>query len=123
MASAARKDFERFERFESASNRLFVFGSIRIESVSFIFVLTCTHLRTITCTRAIAAVPPRMHPNLKAGWFRLLLGAVLALSCKPGRDVIRSLHEDYHRTVARAAGGGYRSGIARPEDFKVRRSS
>jgi len=35
MASAARKDFERFERFESAFNRFLVSGSMRIESVSF----------------------------------------------------------------------------------------
>ena len=56
-------------------------------------------------------------------WFRLVLWAVLRLSCKPGRDVIPSLYEDYHRTVARAAGSGYRSGIAWPEDFKVSCSS
>src|ERR1035441_5872399 len=35
MASAARKDFERLERFESAFNRFLVSGSMRIESVSF----------------------------------------------------------------------------------------
>src|ERR1051325_8641709 len=34
MASAARKDFERRERFDSASSRFFVCESMRIESVS-----------------------------------------------------------------------------------------
>jgi len=34
MASAARKDLERLERFESTSRRFFVSPSIRMESVS-----------------------------------------------------------------------------------------
>src|SRR5262249_13085838 len=42
-ASAARKDFERLERFDSASNRCLVLASSRIERVS---VITCAHLYT-----------------------------------------------------------------------------
>jgi hypothetical protein len=45
------------------------------------------------------------------------------LSCKPGGHVIHSFYEDHHRTITRTAGGRDRSGVARPEDFEVRRGT
>src|SRR5688572_9248639 len=50
MASAARNDFERFARFDSASRRRFVSESMRIERVSLLGVLGRTH----ACTPVVA---------------------------------------------------------------------
>src|SRR6266481_6806606 len=43
MTSAARKDFERLERFDKASKRFFFSASILMERVS---VMPCAHLNT-----------------------------------------------------------------------------
>src|SRR5258708_11851977 len=68
MASAARNDFERLERLESASKRFFVSASIRMERVS---VITCTRLDTSSHNgrqrdhlRRLPLPTPDSHPPL-----------------------------------------------------------
>ena len=47
MASAARNDFERRERFDKASRRFFVSVSIRMKGSHSSAVAPCVHLRTM----------------------------------------------------------------------------
>src|SRR5262245_4503336 len=82
MASAARKDFERFDRLESASSRFFVSESSRIESVSVTGVLarlyTFSHSgarRALTCRTRYTGGDQR--PKMTIGIVVLIIAAFL----------------------------------------------
>ena len=51
--------------------------------------------------RGVISSTPEAPAPCRQAW------PLLSLSCTPARDVIQLLHEESHRTIARATGGGH----------------